>query len=81
MQLQEVRKGQQYYRVDGATTVWQVRAIFGDPSGIRHARLFNVERPKELKTLTCSVLRDASRYRLLSDDPVAGAASRSPRSW
>ena len=81
MQLQDVRKGQQYYRVDGATTVWQVRAIFGDPSGIRHARLFNVEQPYELKTLTCSVLRDASRYRLLANDPAAGAASSSLRSW
>lgn len=74
MLLPEVKKGQQYCRVDGTATVWQVCEIFGDPSGIRHARLFNVERPRELKTLTCSVLSDTSRYRLLSESPAAGAA-------
>jgi hypothetical protein len=81
MRLREIRKGQQYYRVDGATTVWQVRAIFGDPSGIRHARLFKVGQPNELKTLTCSVLRDASRFRLLAEQPAAGSASSSLHSW
>jgi hypothetical protein len=40
-----------------------------------------VEQPYELKTLTCAVLRDASRYRLLADDPAVGAASSFSRGW
>lgn len=77
--LPEVREGQQYYRVDGTATVWQVQMVYGDPSGIRHACLFNVAAPRELKTLTCSVLRDGSRYRLLAEEPRRGAANCGPR--
>lgn len=75
MSLQAVRQGQQYYPVNGPPTIWQVRAVFGDPSGIFHARLFDVERPCELKTLTCLVLRDTSRYCLLAENPKEGAAT------
>jgi hypothetical protein len=74
MPSHEVKKGQQYYRVDGSPTVWQVRGVFGDPSAIRHAQLFNVERPYEVKTLSCSILLDSNYYRLLTDDPRKGAA-------
>ncbi len=74
MAVREVKKGQQYYHVGGSSTVWQVRGVFGDPSGIRHAQLFDVERPYEVKTLTCSILMDSNVYRLLTDDPREGAA-------
>ncbi len=75
MQLQDVKEGQQYYRIGGPATVWQVRGVSGDPNGIRHAQLFNVERPRELKTLTCWVLCDSTRYRLLAEKPDDGAAA------
>lgn len=80
MQPQQVRAGQQYYSVDGAGKVWQVQEVFGDPSGVRHVRLFNVAAPSEMRTFTCAVLNDDRRFRLLSDDPAHGAASgHSPR--
>lgn len=75
MQAQQVRAGQQYYAVDGVAKVWQVQEIFGDPSGVRHVRLFNVAAPTEIRTYTCSVLNDNRRFRLLSEDPDHGAAS------
>ncbi len=78
MQTQQIRAGQQYYAVDGAAKVWQVQEIFGDPSGLRHARLFNVAAPYELRTFTCAVLNDSRRFRLLSEDPDHGAASGGP---
>ena len=82
MTRNEVKVGQQYHRVGGTPSVWQVATTFGDPSGIVHARLFNVERPSELKTLTCSVLRDSRSYRLLAERPAAAimdaAAPRDP---
>ena len=74
MATPEVKKGQQYYLVGGPSTVWQVRSVYGDPSGIQHAQLVNVERPYEAKTLTCSILADSNFYRLLTDDPREGAA-------
>jgi len=75
MQTRQIRAGQQYYAVDGAATVWQVQEIFGDPSGLRHVRLFNVAAPSEMRTFTCAVLNDSRRFRLLSEDPAHGAAS------
>ena len=80
MQAEQVRAGQQYYAVDGASKVWQVDEIFGDPSGVRHVRLFNVAAPTEIRTYTCAVLNDARRFRLLSEDPDHGAAT-SVWSW
>ena len=74
MQSQQVRMGQQYYAVDGVSKVWQVEEIFGDPSGVRHVRLFNVAAPSELRTYTCAILNDNRRFRLLSEDPDRGAA-------
>jgi hypothetical protein len=76
MHMQQIRAGQQYYSVDGAAKVWQVQEVFGDPSGVRHVRLFNVASPSELRTFTCAVLNDNRRFRLLSEDPAHGAASR-----
>ena len=55
MSSQNVRKGQQYCSTGGDSTVWQVLSVDPDPSGIPHARLFNVARPYEFKTLTCSL--------------------------
>ncbi len=78
MPSSRVKAGQQYYAVDGASKVWQVQEIFGDPSGLRHVRLFNVAVPSELRTFTSSVLSDSRRFRLLSDDPDHGAATRAP---
>ncbi len=78
MHTQQIRAGQQYYSVDGAAKVWQVQEIFGDPAGVRHVRLFNVAAPTEMRTFTCAVLNDSRRFRLLSDDPAHGAASRAP---
>lgn len=78
MHTQQIRAGQQYYSVDGAAKVWQVQEIFGDPSGVRHARLFNVAAPTEMRTFTCAVLNDSRRFRLLSEDPAHGAASGVP---
>jgi len=71
----QIRAGQQYYAVDGAAKVWQVQEVFGDPGGLRHVRLFNVAAPSELRTFTCAVLNDSRRFKLLSEDPVHGAAS------
>lgn len=79
MSSAEVRPGQQYCAAGGDSTVWQVLAVSPDPSGIRHARLCNVERPYEFKTLTCSVLADPLFYRLLADDSEAGVAIRAIR--
>ena len=75
MQAQQVKAGQQYYSVDGVAKVWQVEEIFGDPSGVRHVRLFNVAAPTEIRTYTCAVLNDSRRFRLLADDPDHGAAT------
>ena len=77
MESHRVRMGQQYYAVDGVAKVWQVQEVFGDPSGLRHVRLFNVAMPSELRTFTCSVLNDSRRFRLLSEDPDHGAATGS----
>ena len=74
-----VKKGQRYCCADGASTVWDVLAVSPDPSGIPHARLCNVERPYEFKTLTCSLLADPRHFRLLSDEGDADRATRSIR--
>jgi hypothetical protein len=79
VQASDVKPGQQFYRVGGSSSVWEVRGIYGDRSGIRHAQMFNVDRPRELKTLTCSVLCDPSRYGLLSEEPVSRPSSDPPR--
>lgn len=74
MSSSKVRNGQQYCSAVGDSAVWQVFVVSPDPSGILHARLFNVERPYEFKTLTCSLLEDPRSYRLLSDEFDAGVA-------
>ncbi len=74
-----VRKSQQYCCADGDFTVWQVLAVSPDPSGIPHARLCDVKRPYEYKTLTCSLLEDPRYYRLLSDDSDASVATQNIR--
>lgn len=74
MSTSKVRKGQQYCCAGGDSAVWQVFVVSPDPSGIPHARLFNVERPYELKTLTCSLLGDPLHYRLLADESDGGVA-------
>ena len=74
-----VRKGQQYSCADGDSTVWSVLAVSPDPSGIPHARLCNVERPYEFKTLTCSLLADPRHYRLLSEETDVDLTARSIR--
>ncbi len=79
MSSSNVRKGQQYCCVDGDSTAWQVLAVSPDPSGIPHARLCNVERPYEFRTLTCSLLDDPRYYRLLSDDSDANVAPQTIR--
>ncbi len=71
-----VKEGQQYCCAEGDSTVWGVLAVAPDPSGIPHARLCNVERPYEFKTLTCSLLADPRHYRLLSDEADADLATR-----
>ena len=79
MSSSNVRKDQQFCCAEGDSTVWQVLAVSPDPSGIPHARLCNVERPYEFKTLTCSLLDDPRYFRLLSDDLDAKVASQSIR--
>ena len=79
MSSTNVRTGQQYCCADGDSTVWQVLAVSPDPSGIPHARLSNVERPYEYKTLTCSLLDDPRHYRLLSDEAGASQATENIR--
>ncbi len=74
MHYQVIKAGQQYYRIDGANTIWQVVSIFGDANGRHHARLFNVAEPYDMRTYTCEVLRDGRCFRLLSEDPDHGAA-------
>lgn len=81
MSSSNVRKGQQYCCVAGDSTVWQVFAVSPDPSGIPHARLFNVGRPYELKTLTCSLLDDPLHYRLLADETDGGVAIQAIRAY
>ena len=71
-----VRTGQLYCATAGDSSVWQVLAVSPDPSGIPHARLCNVERPYEFKTLTCSLLDDHRHYRLLSDDSDSRVATQ-----
>ena len=80
MSRQDVQIGQQYYCIGGDSTVWQVLSVSVDPSGISHARLSNVARPHELKTLTCSLLADPLRYCLLAETPKHGAATNIIRS-
>lgn len=79
MSSQKVQKGQQYCSTGGDSAVWQVLAVNPDPSGIPHARLFNVARPYEFKTLTCSLLDDPQHYRLLSEATEAGVANQAIR--
>jgi hypothetical protein len=79
MSSNQVRTGQQYSAAGSDSVVWQVLAVSPDPNGILHARLCNVERPYELKTLTCSVLADRLFYRLLAEDSEAGVAVRAIR--
>ena len=73
----QVQKGQQFCCTGGDSTVWQVLSVTPDPSGIPHARMFNVERPYEFRTLTCSVLSDPLLYRLLSEATGPGVATQS----
>lgn len=80
MSSNQVRTGQQYCAAGGDSAVWQVLAVSPDPNGILHARLCNVERPYELKTLTCSLLADPQSYHLLAEDSEAGVAARAIRS-
>jgi hypothetical protein len=79
MSSSNVRKDQQFCCAAGDSTVWQVLAVSPDPSGIPHARLCNVERPYEFRTLTCSLLDDPRHYRLLSDVSDANLAPQTIR--
>jgi len=79
MSSQNVQKGQQYCSAGGDSTVWQILSVTPDPSGIPHARLFNVKRPYEFKTLACSLLDDPAHYRLLSEACEAGVANQAIR--
>ena len=79
MSSSNVRKDQQFCCADGDSTVWQVLAVSPDPSGIPHARLCNVKRPYEFRTLTCSLLDDPRYYRLYSDVSDANLAPQTIR--
>ena len=79
MTSQNVQKGQQYCCAGGDSTVWQVLSVDPDPSGIPHARLFNVALPYEFRTLACSLLDDHRHYRLLSEATGSGVANQAIR--
>ena len=42
--------------------VWEVEALFEDNERLPHARLCQVDRPNEFRTLACEVLLDAARF-------------------
>ncbi|NNG03029.1 MAG: hypothetical protein HKM95_02880 [Inquilinus sp.] len=42
--------------------VWEVEALFEDTDSLPHARLCQVDRRNEFRTLACEVLLDAARF-------------------
>ena len=46
--------------------IWQVEALFEDSDSLPHARLCEVDRTNEYRTLACEVLLDEERFSFVS---------------
>ena len=67
--MADAQIGEQYLKIDGARSVWQVVAIQIDPNGIRHCRLVNVSDHTDTKAISESTLRKRRFYRLCAEAP------------
>ena len=66
----QVEIGQRYQLAGAAATVWEVVKIVPQ-AGIPHARLISIDPNKDSRLMACSVLLEASRYRLVRDSVAA----------
>jgi hypothetical protein len=71
MAKKRVQIGQVFQAVGSVrASNWRVVATL-DLHGIPHARVVSVEDDGEMKTLSCLILVDPARYRLIQAAPVA----------
>lgn len=65
--MAEARIGEQYRKIDGAGSVWQVVAIQVDPNGIRHCQIVNVSDRTSTKMISERTLITRKFYRRLAE--------------
>jgi hypothetical protein len=67
----EARIGEQYRKIDGPGSVWQVVAIRADPNGIRHCQIVNVSDRTNTKVISEGTLTKRKFYRLYAEQPAS----------
>ena len=59
--------GQQYRKVDGTRSVWQVTAVEADLNGIRHCHIVDIRDRTSTKAISESTLTKRRFFRLVAE--------------
>jgi hypothetical protein len=70
--MAEARIGEQYRKIDGLGSVWEVIAIQVDQNGIRHCQIVNVSDRTNTKVISEGTLTKRKFYRRLTEVPSYG---------
>lgn len=62
MRRPAVQLGDRFVTAKTFRGAWEVEHVFNDPSGIPHARLFNVNSPRDKRTVALSILAEGREY-------------------
>ena len=65
--MAEARIGQQYRKIEGLSSVWEVVAIEANRNGIRHCHIVNVTDRTNIKLISERTLTKRKFYRLLAE--------------
>jgi hypothetical protein len=68
--MAEARIGEQYIKIDGPGSVWEVVAVQVDPNGIRHCQIVNVSDRTNTKVISERTLTKRKFYRLFAERPA-----------
>ena len=69
--MAEARIGEQYRKLDGRGSVWQVVAIHADLNGIQHCRIVNVSDRTNAKVISERTLTKRTFYRLYAEQAAS----------
>ena len=64
----DVKEGQRYTKIYGQPEYksgWEVRAIVAVFKSLPHARLVNVDDPRDVRTVSCDTVADRRHFRLM----------------
>ena len=70
--MAEARIGEQYRKIDGLGSVWEVIAIQVDQNGIRHCQIVNMSDRTNTKVIFEGTLTKRKFYRRLTEVPSYG---------